>query len=150
MIDDQIELIKKIINTKDLTGDTIVYKGDEYLAHVNRLNHKLTITFSYFKGTTVGAIHYDYAKDKFSRFNSNRGDIKTKYNFQNFLQDYEEMDSSQFILTYGKDPLSLSPELYDMLNIFISDQNKQTPKSKGFFDSFISSKFLKFFTERFM
>lgn len=142
----QIDLIKKIISTKKFTNEPIVYSGMKYLVNVNLLNNRLTITFSFCTGPTVGAIDYDLKKDLFSCYNA-FDSIETISNFSQLLRDYEEMDCNQFILTYGKDPLRLSSELYDMLNIFITDRSKQTPKVKGLFDVLNPIKFFKSFTK---
>lgn len=148
-MNEQIELIKKILSTKDLSKNLDVvlpYKGEEYITNLEEDKDKLYISFNNLCGVLRTGLFLNISRNSIMMFNS-IDNINEISNFSQLLQDYEEMDYNQFVLTYGKEPLRLSSELYDILNIFITDRSKQTPKIKGLFDVLNPIKFFKSFTK---
>lgn len=146
---EQIELIKKILSTKNLSKNLDVilpYKGEEFIIHLEEDKDKLYISFNDLCGILRTGLFLNIPRNNIMVFNS-IDNINEVANFSQLLRDYEEMDYNQFVLTYGKDPLRLSSELYDMLNILISDNHVSTTKSRGLFDVLNPIKFFKSFTK---
>lgn len=93
-MNEQIELIKKILSTKNLLKNldvVLVYKGEEYIIHLEEDKDKLYLSFNNLCGILRTGIFLNIPRNSIMMFNSS-DNINEVSNFSQLLRDYEEMD----------------------------------------------------------
>ena len=133
-LDNQVNLLRKIISLSkedistnieldDLRLEIDKYRPDTAISFLLRRKEKNYII------ALVG-IYYQNDKDRIvlKQFQSNNKRIFID-NISSILQDYEELDTSQFILIHGREPFGDSDFLLDIIYYFMEEFDHELGRS---------------------
>ena len=133
-LDNQVNLLRKIISLSkedistnieldDLRLEIDKYRPDTTISFILRRKEKNYII------ALVG-IYYQNDKDRIvlKQFQSNNKRIFID-NISSILQDYEELDTSQFILIHGREPFGDGDFLLDIIYYFMEEFDRELGRS---------------------